>query len=75
VEQVDVTANNVEEPDVIITNVCNGGGNVELSGNSSNPTLVSDEESVLSGAEFDDDGEDNDDDYIGGDDVTRAFDL
>ncbi|MCH81698.1 HAT family dimerization domain containing protein [Trifolium medium] len=81
VEQADVTVNNVEEDDVIVSNVVqsDGGGNVELSGSSSNPTLVNDE-GVLSGAEFDDDdgedtGEDDGDDYIGGDDFTGALDV
>ncbi|CAJ2644536.1 hypothetical protein L195_g055211 [Trifolium pratense] len=60
---------------LLLPMLCNGGGNAELIGSSSNPTLVNDEECVLSGAEFDDDGEGNGDDYIGGDDVIGAFDL
>ncbi|KAI5383253.1 hypothetical protein KIW84_070601 [Lathyrus oleraceus] len=66
VELDDVIDNNVVEVDVVVTNIVQsgGGGNFELggSGTSRNPTLVNNEDGVLSEIEFDDDTQDTDED-------------
>lgn len=71
------------EADVVVTNIVQsgGGGNFELggSGTSRNPTLVNNEDDVLSEIDFDDDTQDTDeddgDDICGGDGFTGALDV
>ncbi|XP_058727840.1 uncharacterized protein LOC131599540 [Vicia villosa] len=82
VDQDDVIVNNVAEDDIFVSNIVQsgGGGNVELggSGTPSNPNLVNDEEGVSSGAEFDDNTQETDEDDgddIGGCDFTGALDV